>query len=184
MEALGAEHPFMAVVSRNQARAWIVKGECKRALVCCEESEAVLTGAPSKSPQRMANVLSTKGEALLGLGRRSEAVECYTRCLDIRSELLEATHPDCAEGWQGLGRTLAPGLGLEHLRRALDIRVERLGPAHPLTCETHMYLAEALEAVGEAEAARAHLAQSAVAELAVHLRPQVEALQARLSACV
>jgi serine/threonine protein kinase/tetratricopeptide (TPR) repeat protein len=95
-------------------------------------------------------------DVLVAQGSAAEAVRLYREAATIAEKALGPNHPDVARALHGLGAVLArhpsesaasdalsqDGEAIEAVERALSIRDERLGSAHPETRETIRLRAE------------------------------------------
>lgn len=96
-------------------------------------------------PRTASFLLDHKGEALLALGRAGEAAALHERAAAILdASELDAERPDVARTLHHWGLALA-ALGEKaaaraKLERALSIRREKLGAAHPHTAATEAAL--------------------------------------------
>jgi serine/threonine protein kinase/Tfp pilus assembly protein PilF len=110
----------------DEAREWLEKARA-------HESKIYRTGHPATG-----HTLVLMADVMRAQGQHSEAARLYHEAAQLAERALGPTHLDVARALHGLGRLSAhtSGDALGALDRAFEIRVARLGSAHPDTRET------------------------------------------------
>ncbi len=126
-----------------------------------------LTGS-RQTPESLADLKSTMGEAYLGLGEYEPAGDLLDQALDHRRRRHGEEHAEVAASLSALGRLrLAEGdfeAAEDFLRRALTQRRSLFGPSHSLTGKSSWDLATLLHRRGNIEEADVHFREA----IAIH----------------
>jgi eukaryotic-like serine/threonine-protein kinase len=156
----GPEHPYVATVLNNLGSLLAIRGRYDESMRLFEDSLAMFRRIYGEQHPRigavkggLAGVLSEKGDPRAG--------PLYRDALALLERLYPPTHPGLEPVLLGLGRHLTrtgqAAAGEPLIRRALETRTARLGPADPRTAEAQVKLGLALAALGRGPEARSLL---------------------------
>ncbi len=158
-QALGTNHPQVAISLGNLANIYYDKGDYETARRLHERSLAIREKALGLEHPDVAMSLNNLAEAYKMMGDYEAARNLHERALTIREKPLGPEHPDVASSLANLA-TIESATGnydraRELDKRALAIRERALGPEHPLVALSLTSLAYTHLATGDNEKARA-----------------------------
>jgi serine/threonine protein kinase/tetratricopeptide (TPR) repeat protein len=163
-QALGSEHPDVAISLNNLSEVFTELGRGREALAAADEALKILAehGDPDTSEEVMSHRI--RGDALFGLHRLEEAEAEFNICVSGLRERNEATDPEMGHSLQGLGDIwLARGdaaKAVPLLERAMQIR-ELVNDAALNKVDNFFSLARALWDSGGERAQARRLAEEA-----------------------
>ncbi len=146
-QALGPEHPDVAVSLSNLALALTPRGRPHDALAAADRALEIYKKHGDPDPFGLANLHENRGEALAALGRHQEAEDEFKTVLTIVGDDPNYYQQNRIQALHDLGKVrLAQGqtaAGIQLLEQALSIR-ERDEVDDALTADTRFTLARAL----------------------------------------
>lgn len=163
-QALGPEHPDVAISLNNLAVTHAARGEHEEALALYERALAIDEAALGPEHPDIAYTLNNLASIHLARGAHKEAESLLTRALAVREAALGPDHPNVA---YSLGNLSSVHLQRKEyamvealLRREMAIFEKSLGPEHPDLATPLHNLADVYAARGQEEEAIALLTRA------------------------
>jgi len=173
--ALGTDHPDVAISLNLLADVLNEEGRPAEALPVARRAVEIFSKNGDPESDLLGSAQNATGNALIALGRGTEAEASYSAELRIYQRLFAPSERPMAFPLQGLGeaRVLegAPGPAIEFLERALRIQVETGEPLAFNIAETRYWLARALWESGKDRRRAVQLAAKAKNDLSAHETP-------------
>lgn len=156
----GDDHSDVGESLRDLAEVATSRGDLGEAEQLLRQAQEIQRNAPGDTARRRMALTLTQLGSVVGRGHRTaEAHRALDDAVAILEGLGDASDPDLAASLMDRGFLAAVahhdiGSAERDFRRALEIRVRRLGPDHSATADTRQQIAQLLAMRGEVEEAQ------------------------------